>query len=357
MDLKALFARDLIGLDMGVSGIKVVEIKMGKQPRFVAYNRIPLPWGVISSEGKIKNRDVVVSALKKLFKPGHFSSKHVAVAAFGNSIIIKKITVPRMSREELQHQLYWEAEQYIPFDVNEVNLDFAILGPSTGAQGKPQMEILLVAAKKEYIKDLTSVLEEAGLKPDIIDSQAFALGNAFAFSYGEFLTHEEPCHVIIDFGAGTTKISVLEGSKTVFCRELRQAGIACTEFIAERLRVSFLDGESHKLTKPNAKELKPIIEEFVHTMVDELVRTVDFYLSQVRDRSIQKIYICGGASKLSGLHDLLKERMPAPVERFECTRHLSGTGHKINKRMLEENSLLGAVSIGLAVRKRSDGRN
>src|SRR5476651_528264 len=104
MDLKSLFARELIGLDMGVSGIKVVEIRSGKHPKFVAYNRIPLHWGVISTEGEIKNREAVGSALKKLFKPGHFSSKHVAVAAFGNSIIIKKISVPRMSREELQHQ-------------------------------------------------------------------------------------------------------------------------------------------------------------------------------------------------------------------------------------------------------------
>lgn len=354
MDLKALFARELIGLDMGVSGIKVVEVRTGKNPKFVAYNRIPLPWGVISSEGEILNREAVITALQKLFRPGHFSTKHVAVAAFGNSIIVKKIPVPRMSKEELQHQLYWEAEQYIPFDIAEVNLDFAILGPSTGAQGKPQMEILLVAAKKEYIRDLTSVIEEAGLKPDIIDSQSFALGNAFVFSYGEFLKGEDPSHVIIDFGAGTTKVCVLEGTKTVFCRELRQAGIACTEFIAERLGVSFPEAEIQKLTKPNTSEMKPILEEFVHTLVDELVKTVDFYLSQVRDRTIEKIFICGGASKLAGLHAMLEEKMPAPVERFECTRHLTGTGAKLNKKMLEETSLLGAVSLGLAIRKRGD---
>lgn len=249
MDLNALFARELIGLDMGVSGIKVVELKTGKTPRFVAYNRIALPWGAISSEGEIKNREIVVKALKKLFRPGHFSSKSVAVAAFGNSIIVKKITVPRMSREELQHQLFWEAEQYIPFDINDVNLDFAILGPATGAQGKPQMEILLVAAKKQYVRDLASVIQEAGLKPAIIDSQAFALGNAFVYSYGEKITQEDPSNVVIDFGAGTTKVSVLEGSKTVFCRELRQAGISCTEFIAERLDMSFMEAESEKTHK------------------------------------------------------------------------------------------------------------
>ncbi len=354
MDLTSLFARELIGLDMGVSGIKVVEIKTGKIPRFVAYNRIPLPWGAISSDGEILNREKVVAALKKLFKPGHFSTKSVAVAAFGNSIIVKKITVPRMSREELQHQLFWEAEQYIPFDINDVNLDFAILGPSTGAQGKPQMEILLVAAKKQYIRDLSSVVEEAGLKPVLIDSQAFALGNAFVFSYGEKLNEGDPSHVIIDFGAGTTKVSVLEGSKTVFCRELRQAGITCTEFLSERLQISFLEAEMQKLTQPNSAQVKPILQEYAHLLVDEIAKTIDYYLGQVRDRSIQKIYICGGGSFLLGLEAELADKMPSPIERFDCTRHLAGTGEKMNKKMLEEMNLLGAVSIGLAIRKQGD---
>jgi type IV pilus assembly protein PilM len=122
--MSSFFERQLVGLDIGVSGIKAVEIAGKKTPRLVAYNRLPLPWETISSDGEIRQRETVIAALKKLFTIRAFTTKKVAVGASGNAIITKKISVPRMTAAELNHQLYWEAEQYIPFNINEVNLDF-----------------------------------------------------------------------------------------------------------------------------------------------------------------------------------------------------------------------------------------
>ena len=170
---------------------------------------------------------MIVSALKKLFELKAFTTKRVAIGAVGNAIITKKITLPRMSPTELNEQLYWEAEQYIPVNVNEMNLDFAIIGTHTQTQspiqsqaqpGSPMMDVLLVAAKKDYISALTAIVEEAGLKPEVVDHQAFALGNSFEFNYAH-LVDTSPggvTNVIIDFGAGSTKISVVEGDKTTF---------------------------------------------------------------------------------------------------------------------------------------------
>src|SRR5262249_16903769 len=158
---------------------------------------------------------VVVNAIQKIFEFRAFSSKSVAVGAFGNSIMAKKITVPRMSASELSHQLYFEAEQYIPFNVADVNLDFAIIGNNAATQsGTPMMDVLLVAAKKDYISSLTTLVNEAGLTAEVVDSQAFALGNSFEFNYGHLVdSNSMAASVIIDFGAGSTKLSVVEGDK------------------------------------------------------------------------------------------------------------------------------------------------
>ncbi len=352
----SLFERQLVGLDIGVSGIKAVELHGKESPRLVAYNRVPLPWDAISPDGEIRSRPIVVNALKKLFELKSFTSKRVAVGASGNAIITKKITVPRMSEAELRDQLYWEAEQYIPFNINEVNLDFAIIGNSPQTQsGTPMMDALLVAAKRDYIQNLTSLVEEAGLTPAIVDNQSFALGNAFEFNYGHLV--DDPnggACVIIDFGAGSTKISIVEGDKTTFTRELRQCGIGCTLMLSERLGVAVDQAEKMKIQQGDTEGVESIVGEYVQGMVDEITRTLDFAISQSPDHSIEGIYICGGASRTHGLVDALEEKLPAPVVALNPVQNIAGSGKKMNAQAIREMAYLGAVAIGLALRTAGD---
>jgi len=355
--LKNLFSRPLVGLDIGVSGIKAVELSGTKNPRLMAYNRIPLPLDVISQDGEIRSRESVVKALKRLFETKNFSTKRVAVGAFGNAVITKKISVPRMSAKELNHQLYWEAEQYIPFNIEEVNLDFAILGNTAQTAGTtPMMDVLLVAAKKDYIGLMSALLEDAGLVPDVIDNQTFALGNSFEFNYGYMLGKNDPgeVNIIIDFGAGTTKLSVVERDKTTFTRELRQSGNGCTQLIAERLGVSFEEAETMKLEGKDVPEIQTIIEEFNSLLIDELLRTIDFFMSQSNERVIHGVYICGGASKTFGLFESLVQRMPTKVETLNPIQNIAGSGQKMNPKAIKELSYLGAVAIGLSLRTAGD---
>lgn len=357
--LKSIFAKQLVGLDIGVSGIKAVELSGIKNPRLLAYNRVPLPWDTISREGEIRRRDYIVSALKKMFESGNFSSRQVAVGAFGNAIITKKISVPKMTVEELNHQLYWEAEQYIPFDINEVNLDFAIIGPSKGTQSQsPMMDVLLVAAKKEYIQTVKSVVEEAGLKACVIDNQAFSLGNAFEFNYGYTFKESRASlmNVIIDFGAGSTKVSVVEGDKTTFTRELRQSGIGCTQLISERLGVALAEAEQMKITQSEEASVFPVISEFSQNMIDEIARTLDFCSTQNTDVALQGVYICGGGSKLLGLTRAMSERLSVPVHQLNPIHNISGSGKKMNTEAVKELSYLGSVAIGLSLRKTGDSQ-
>ena len=349
MGIWQIFEKSLVGLDIGVSGIKAVELSPEKTRRLMAYNRIPLPFNAISPDGEIKNRDVVVSALKTLFASGEFTSKRVAVAGFGNSIITKKIQVDRMKPEELREQIYWEAEQYIPFDVNDVNLDFAILS-SNNATTPNKMDVLLVAAKKDYIASLNEVLEEAGLTVAAIDTQAFALGNSFEFNYGHIVDTSGTTCVLVDFGAGSTKVSVFEGDKTTFTRDLRQCGLSCSLMLSERLGVSLEEAENLKLKDSGNGSVSTILEEFNNLIADEVARTIEFSLSQSADAGLDGIYICGGASRTAGLVAALEKKLSAPVKKLNPVQNIAGSGKKMNAQAIQEMMFLGTVAIGLGLR-------
>ncbi len=354
----SLFASQLVGLDIGVSGIKAVELTSGKSPRLVAYNRIPLPPEALSMDGDIIERSVVVAALKKLFSFKGFSTKRVAVGASGKSIMTKKIQTARMSVEDLGHQLYFEAEQYIPFNINEVNLDFAILGPSAKTEGEaPKMDVLLVAAKKDYVNNLTALIQEAGLEPDVVDNQAFALGNAFEFNYGHLLGSSDGggVSVIIDFGAGSTKLSVVEGDKTTFTREVRQSGLGMTQHLSQQLGLNLMDAEKAKIMEATKGNIKSVMNDYISGLVDEISRTLDFYISQAAGKSITGVFVCGGASRTAGLAQALEAKLPAPIQALNPIQGIAGSGKKMNSQAIRELSYLGSVAIGLALRTTGEG--
>jgi len=356
--MKQLFQRPLVGLDIGVSGIKGVELQSGKTPRLLGYNRIALPWGTLSGEGEILDRETLVSALKKLFESKSFSTKRVAIGLAGNSIITKKVSIPVMKPEELREQLYWEAEQYIPFNVNDVNLDFAILGTSRtqGESKDPMMDVLIVAAKKDYVQSIVGLARDAGLQPSVLDVQAFALGNAFEFNYGAIVDTSPggATSIIVDFGAGTTKVSVVEGDKTSFTRELRQSGTACTKMISERLGVSISEAEKLKIQDAEDDAVGGLIAEYVAGLADEISRTLDFAVTSGGEQSIQGVYVCGGASRTAGLIAALEEKLPAPVQPLKAAQNISGSGRKMSAQAIREVDYLGAVAIGLSLRTSGD---
>jgi len=353
---KKMIQRPLVGLDIGVSGIKAVELtSTSRGKRLVAYNRVPLPWGAITTEGEVKERDAVLSALKELFAFKGFSTKHVAVASFGSSIITKKIVIERMAPAELKEQLYWEAEQYIPFPVAEVNLDFAILDTQT--ENAEQMEVLIVAAKKDFVQSLSGLLDEAGLKADVIDNPSFALGNAFEFNYSHSISGQTgvpPLSVLLDFGAGATRVSIVEGDKTTFTRDLRQCGMACTLMLSERLGLNLTDAEEAKLFDFEDEPVRMIIDEFNHALTDEVARTIDYVIGQNPERSVQGIYYCGGGSRLSGLVEELEAKLSAPVSPLNPVQNLSGSGRKMNAQAIRELRYLGSTAVGLALRASGD---
>ena len=216
-----------LGLDIGSSSVKMILLKETKRGfALQAFGMAPLPPEAIV-DGALMNSTAIVQAIQELVAAQGIKHREVAIGVSGHSVIIKKITLPKMSQAELDESIAWEAEQYIPFDVKDVNIDTQILTPA-GLEVAGQMDVLLVAAKKDMINDYTSVVAEAGLTPAIVDVDAFAVQNAFESNYG---TGENETVVLINAGASVVNINILANGVTTFTRDITVGGNGFTEEI------------------------------------------------------------------------------------------------------------------------------
>src|SRR4029078_4866784 len=206
-----------VGLDIGSSAVKAVELKpVGKGFRVAAFGSEPVSQDAFV-DGAIIDAGAVADAIRRVFESNKaFKAKDVCASLSGNAVIVKKITLPVMTESELNESIYWEAEQYIPFDVQDVNLDYQILDPGTGPDSRGSMDVLLVAAKKEKISDYTNVISQAGRTPVIVDVDAFALQHAVEANYrldaGRIV-------LLLNAGASAININPLQGDQSVFTRD------------------------------------------------------------------------------------------------------------------------------------------
>src|SRR5205814_4150614 len=216
-----------LGLDIGSSSVKLIQLKEAKRGYVLeAFGVAPLPPEAIV-DGALMNSTAIVEAIRQLITQYKVKQREVAIGVSGHSVIIKKISMPRMTQEELEESIQWEAEQYIPFDVKDVNIDTQILNPDAN-DATGQMDVLLVAAKKDMINDYTTVVSEAGLIPVVVDVDAFAVQNMFSTNY-EPSPNETV--VLINAGASVVNINILALGQTVFTRDVTIGGNQFTEEI------------------------------------------------------------------------------------------------------------------------------
>src|SRR5882762_1968202 len=236
-------SKAVVGLDIGSSAVKAVELKTaGKSVKVVAFAIQPVPPDSIV-DGAIIDGAAVAEAIRRVFDSKAFKAKEVVASLSGNAVIVKKISLPVMTESELAESIYWEAEQYIPFDIQDVNLDYQILNAGTGAESEGTMDVLLVAAKKEKIADYTGVISQAGRLPVIVDVDAFALQNAYENNYG---LEKDAVVVLLNAGASAINLNILSGEQSVFTRDISSGGNAYTEAVQKELNLSFESAESLK---------------------------------------------------------------------------------------------------------------
>lgn len=350
-------SRNLVGLDIGDSSLKVVELKELGKGR--GYEVARMGWEPLSAEaivdGAIMDSQLVIETIQRLFQRCRIRNHQVATALSGHSVIVKRISLPVMSEVELAESIHWEAEQYIPFDIEDVNLDYEILEGSS-LSGEGNMDVLLAAAKKDKINDYTSVISQAGLTPVTVDIATFALQNAFEANY-EF----EPHHVIalVDIGAAVTSISVLHRGTSVYWRDINIGGKHYNDAIQKELNLSAEQAERVK----RAEELDGVPPERVSAILaavnedveTEIQKTIDFFKQiSAADRPLDRLYLTGGAAQVAHLKESLAQRLNTQAEVLNPFRRIPPAGRDPSPDLVNEMMLTSSVAVGLALRKVGD---
>jgi len=353
--LSVFFSRSksLVGLDIGSSAVKVVELKelgkgKGYQLQSVAVEPLS-PEAIV--DGAIMDAGLVIEAIQKALTARKVKGADVAIALSGHSVIIKKISIPATSEEELAEVIPWEAEQYIPFDVEDVNLAYQVL---KGGGGDGNMDVLLVAAKKDKIHDYTSVVTQAGRNPVLVDVDVFALQNCYEMNYdadpGEGVA-------LVNVGASTTNVAVLKGSTSIFWRDISVGGNHYNDALRKELNVTFEQAEALKRGESvdgvDGSRVPSILSAVNDFIGGEVQKTLDFFKNTTPGESIDRIYVSGGASRIPSLIESLGERFGIPVERMDPFRRVT-IGKDVPSDTVDELSSCAAVAVGLAIRKVGD---
>jgi type IV pilus assembly protein PilM len=347
-------AKSLVGLDIGSSAVKAVELKpAGKGYKVTAFGSEPVPPDSIV-DGAIIDSAAVADAIRRLFDARGIKTREVAASLSGNAVIVKKITLPVMTEAELAESIYWEAEQYIPFDIQDVNLDYQIL--DSGADGgKGTMDVLLVAAKKEKIADYTGVIAQAGRSAVVVDVDAFALQNAYEINYGI-----EPGAVVVllNAGASATNINILNGDQSVFTRDISIGGNAYTEALQKELSLPFEQADQLKRGIPvegvTFEDARPVLRAVTENVMLEIQKTFDFFKATASSDRIDRIMVSGGASRAEGFTEMLADRFEAPVESFDPFKRVGIDLKKFDVGTPEDVAPTVAVAVGLALRRVAD---
>jgi type IV pilus assembly protein PilM len=345
---------NLVGVDIGSSSIKVAEIREGRggARSLVRFGYHPLPPQTIV-DGHVMNGGVVVEGLQKLFHKA--KQKDVALRVSGHSVIIKKITMPVMTTAELSEQINWEAEQHIPFDLAEVQIDWQVL---TQRPEQGQMDVLLVAAKKEEINDLTNLALEAKLRPRVVDLDAFTVQNTFEAGYG--LPPREQTVVLLHVGASLTTLNIIAEGTTSFTRDIANGGNQITEDIQRTLGIGAEEAEAYKCGGDGRglvpREVPEIIARVVDQIAGEIQRSLDFYLATSGGGEVTRVLVSGGSANIRALLDAIERRCRVPVERLDPIRVAQPDARAVDMALLSARASQASVAMGLALRKDKERR-
>lgn len=342
----------LVGLDIGSRTLKLAEIIDSKAGSTLKnFSTIDIEPGLIE-EGSVRDPEAVSRYIRELFKSTKLKDKNVAISIGGYSVIVKKINVQTMTEEELHETIHFEAEQYIPFDISEVNLDFQILGESE--HNPNQMNVLLVAAKKEMISEYINLMKMAKLHPRIIDVDAFALQNIFKFNYSP----EDENIALIDIGASKTSLNILKDNVSEFMRDVSLGCEQINDKIASTVGCTIEETEAIKLGEESdlisAKDLKEIVESVVTDWCIEIKRALDFFYSTYPEEQIARIVLSGGGANIKKFLELLAAETSAEVEVINPFQNFIVDSNRFDSSYLERIAPQAAICMGLAARKIGD---
>ena len=339
----------MVGVDVGSSSVKAVELQ-GKSGDF---QLLSLGFEALQSDsvvdGQIMELNAVSNAIGSIFNEHKIKTMKVAAGVNGHSVIVKNIVLPQMTDDELQESFAWHAEEHIPFDITDVNLDYHVTARSNDA-----IHVLMAACKRDKIANLKQAIQLAGKQPAVIDVDAFALQNCYELNY-----EPQPGQVValLNIGASTTNINILNGAQSVFTRDATFGGNQYTSLLQKELGLTFDQAESVKrgMALPEGadqREIGPILDTVSDILALEIQKTMDFYRATAEEgnSAVQSILVSGGGSKLTGLVEFLSNRFEIPVEMFDPFRKIRVDARGFDPEYMREIVPEMAIAVGLALR-------
>jgi len=345
--------KDIVGIDIGSSSVKLVQLREARG----GYQLVNLGMAMLPPEAIVDNAIMdsasVVQAIRSLVESQKVKTKNVATSISGHSVIIRKVQLPIMTDDEMEASIQWEAEQYIPFEISEVNLDFQILGPDP--KDPSQMTVILVAAKKDFVSDYMAVFKDAGLSPMVMDIDCFALENAFEANY---LIGGDEVVALINMGATAMNVDILKGSGTLFTRDIQVGGNMFNEEIQKRLGLNSTDAEIVKLggTVENVDPaaVAEVTADAAEILAQEVQRSLDFFSATSADEKVQKLFIAGGVARAAQVRVALEQRLGIPVEVLNPFQSIAISEKDFDLEHIGAVGPLYTVAVGLAMRRLGD---
>src|SRR6266704_89270 len=341
--------KSMVGVDIGSSSVKAVELR-GKGGDFqllsLGYEGLQ-PDSVV--DGQIMELNAVSTAIGNIFNEHKIKTTQVAAGVNGHSVIVKNIVLPQMTEDELQESFAWHAEEHIPFDISDVNLDYHVTGTSDDA-----IHVLMAACKRDKIANVKQAIQLAGKQPAIIDVDAFALQNCYELNYDP---QAGQVVALLNIGASTTNINILNGARSVFTRDATFGGNQYTSLLQKELGLTFDQAEQVKRGMPipegiEQREIEPILDTVSDILALEIQKPMDFYRATVEEgeSAVEKILISGGGSKLKGLVQFLSKRFEIPCEMFDPFRKIQVDARAFDPHYMREMVPEMAIAVGLALR-------
>jgi type IV pilus assembly protein PilM len=362
----SLFSKSIVGLDIGTSSVKVAQLKQsGNQWQLVSMGMADIPKEAIDSKNQDAKRAALIETIRKVLKTSGIKTKRVVTSLSGDSAIIRYVKLPFMTVEELRSAIPREAEQYIPLNIDQVVLDFQILGEAQ-EDGQRKLDVLLIASKVEVVDQHLSLLKSSGLTPMIIDVDAFALQNAYEINR---LESSEETVALVNMGASLTNINILEGSNTRFTRDIPVAGNELTEEIQKEFNLKFSEAEELKkshgvismdeddfsLSTVSQKDdrvlrMSDVMAPVLNKLLGEIRRSFDYFETQSRKKTVERVILLGGSARLKNVNRFLANKLGIPVEHFSPFRNIE-TGKNVDAEQLADKEFHMGVCLGLALRQ------
>jgi type IV pilus assembly protein PilM len=344
--------KKVIGLDIGTSNIKIAEMEVSR--RGVILNSFavsPTPPGAVNG-GEISNIPGVAATVQALLAQSKMKRRNACTGMWGTAVIVKKISIPRIDKKMVAEQIKWEAEQYIPFDINEISLAHHIINPNGHSE---TMDILLIAAQNELVNQYLNVMTSAGLSGSIIDVSGFALANIFEVNYGKI---PNQAVALLNIGSSVTNFVVVIDGEVIFTRDIPVGGFNYTNEISKEMGISFAEAESLKLGACAGhevpEEVHNIIKNTNQSVSDEIRNSFDFFIASNSGVNISRIYFTGGSSAVPGLIELLSHEVSLPAEGINPFMRVVANPKIFNSHYLKQIAPFVSVVMGLGLRQVGD---